>query len=248
MTPISNHDGPFMQNSRGPGLLRRLLGGGSSDPTAPHTHNDLSTSDMHRRSLERTAQSTPVTPKSSPFGTIGTDTFNGSPADSKRRPLLISIIVWLFGHPRIAIALIIAAVAGFNLVTTGATSRVSDAADGIRSIDDLQSQIEEGTFSTEDLDVPQAVTPSTAPTPVDPTANMANLSSLDATVTKVTGNTVTLNVGAAEFLWATGTPAVRSALVRNTGEEVTVYWGLENNEITVAGVVGPNATVRPPGA
>ncbi len=97
MSNDPRHQGPFVQDSSGPGLLRRLLGGGASpDPTAPHAHDEPSTRSVHvpttgtdggrRGHGSNTARSVTTTASSG----------SGRQASTKRRPILVSIIAWLF--------------------------------------------------------------------------------------------------------------------------------------------------------
>ena len=68
MSAPHHNDGPFVKDSRGPGLLRRLLGGGTHDPSSPHNHSaDTSTSQMHDEPLSPTPRTTPVA-EPGPFG------------------------------------------------------------------------------------------------------------------------------------------------------------------------------------
>ncbi len=262
MQSPQNNDGPFVSNSRGPGLLRRLLGGGSNDPTAPHGHLDPSTTSMHAQPLERAGQPTPVAPKQSPFATAGTDTFGGKPA-TKQRPLVLSIIVWLFKHPRIGITVVALLLVFIGQLSDGPSKLEQQSQD----LQQLRDDIADSDFGNDvqvevpEINIPEMVSPQTgapvAPTaPTAPTAPSASppagsgtaataASSFSAKITRVTGNTVYIDSPAGKFAWLSDRPAVTAALAKNTGEQAFIFWELRDTKIYVTGVSGPKGSAPP---
>ena len=124
-----HHHGPFVQDSRGPGLLRRLLGGGATDPTAPHAHGDRSTSTMH------------VDPPATPPRPSARTTMApyAKPAGPKPRPLGLRILGWLWRA--FGIRFVIAAVA-LIAVGIGSLRDGPDAVDDLRQLNDRIEQRE----------------------------------------------------------------------------------------------------------
>lgn len=214
----SDHDnrGPFVQNTGGPGLLRRLLGGGSNDPSAPHPYTERSTAEMHgREALEPPRRSSPLEPPRT---------------RTRERGLLLQLLSWLFRAFgwRIVIAGVVAVIALANAIGNGFD------ANQIQTVtEDITTQFE-STPSVTDPAVP-------TPVPEDLTA-----SSFRATITSVRDDTVVLDAGGTTFSWKVGSPGVYAALTRNIGEETLVNWELRDTEIYVVGVDGPNATMAPP--
>lgn len=246
MTPPDNN-GPFVQNSRGPGLLRRLLGGGSTDPSAPHSHTEATTSEMHDQAPRRGANPTPVAP-SSPFGSPRDArsrvdrTREARPAPTRERGIVASVLMWLlrvFGW-----RLGLAAIAGILvLVGTIADSGTSQVDEVERSLQEIQENFDEGTFSAERPDVADPA----APVPPAPQID-SGATAIPARVRSVDGDDVVLAVGGGEatLRWKVGSPAVRAALRANRGEEVSVSWETRGTEIHVIGVDGPNGSIPAP--
>ncbi|MCW2920579.1 MAG: hypothetical protein JWL76_453 [Thermoleophilia bacterium] len=247
-----NNDGPFVQNSRGPGLLRRLLGGGANDPTAPHTHLDPSTTRMHQQPLRRTAHPTPVAPRSSPFGIprVGAPTgFPSSlpsspstqlPDGSPERGKVVATILWLVRHPRIAITL-----GALLLVFIGQWSD-SPSPEELRSqeLQQLQDDAADGTYDV-DVDVPDFV----APAPTDPGADPASAMGSGTEVgliTQVEGQNVTIAKGTMAFTWKVASPELAAVLRQNLDQDAVVFWERRRGETWVTGVTGPGGTFAPP--
>lgn len=245
MANLPNHDGPFVQNSRGPGLLRRLLGGGSNDPTSPHSHPDLSTTQMHEQPLRPTTQASPTAPPSSPFGIpragAGTDTFGGGRAGASR-PTIISIFAWLFRHPRIAVTLVALLLVFVGQFSDGKTKLEQTS-------DDLQALQDDFANSDTSIAPPNVEDPVfVAPEPTDPAAAPAaqmGSGSEAGLITLVEGNEVTVAQGTMAFTWKITSPSVGAMLRRNLDQDAIVFWETRNGQTYVTGVSGAGGTLLP---
>jgi hypothetical protein len=237
--PSPHHtDGPFVNDTRGPGLLRRLLGGGTNDPTSPHTHRESTTREVHRQPLRRAANPTPVAPMGSPVGfprSLPRSEPDTQLPSGSGRPPVVRFVVWMFRHPRIAVAL----VAGLLVLVGQASDAPSELEQRSQDLQAVQDAFDDGASQSPDVAMPGLAT---APT----TAN-----ELRGTISQVTGDGVTFGFGPGNsegFTWKVATPQVRAALVRNLNQEVTVTWELRAADIYVIGVDGPNAVAAAPGA
>lgn len=245
MSNDPRHQGPFVQNS-GPGLLRRLFGGGaSSDPTAPHAHDEPSTRSLHapttgtdggrRGRASTTARSVPTTASAG----------NGSQASTKRRPILVSTIAWLFRV--FGWRIVIAAVAGL-LVLIGTvfendarmdetTARLEQSQRDLEEITGSLGEINDmtGTFSAEGDDA----------TSLEATA--AGVRPRALLVERVApGELYGEDVQLGKVVLLVERPEVQRALQQFVGERIIVHTQVASDGQSYAvGVTAPGVIVRP---
>ncbi len=217
-----DHNGPFVQDDRGPGLLRRMFGGGTYDPAAPHQHTEASTSEMHDRAPRRGANPTPVAP-SSGFPSTG------------RRVTVGSILTWILR--RLGVRLTLAAFAGILVLIGSLGDDGSSAVDETgRGLQELRDSFTDGDYSAQD-----PAGDATTPAPND-----SQRGTFRVTVDQVLLDHATFTDSRGiEYVWNVEEPLVYGSLALNAGEEVLVYWEDRGGTIYVVGVEGPRSTNVP---